>query len=244
LQGKVVIITGASGGIGREIATAMVAKGAKLVLVDINKEELEKFSNSLLSDKNHIVNEVTDITNSSQVNDMVKRTIEKFGKIDTLVNCAGICEFIGLDVSEEQWKKVIDVNLTGAFLISKEVSRYMLTKNLGKIINIASSAGEDGGLLAGVHYSASKAGVISLTKSMAKCLAVHNIKVNAVSPGPTNTEMIKGWTQEMSEAVVGQIPLGRLGNPQDVVGAVMFLADSASNYITGQVIRVNGGLLM
>jgi 3-oxoacyl-[acyl-carrier protein] reductase len=242
---KVALITGAAGGIGREVAFGLAIRGYDLALVDLNTVELEKVKLSITDTKVEVMAEAFDITDKQEVLAFIDDVRKSFGRIDVLINLAGICEFISCrDLEPEQWIRMLNINLISVYTFCKAVSELMISQGSGRIINVSSSAGEDGGVLVGAHYAASKAGVINLTKSMARLLAPNNIKVNAVSPGPTETEMICGWSPEMREKILSQIPLGRIGRPDEVAGVIFFLTDSASDYITGQVIRVNGGLIM
>lgn len=242
---KVALITGAAGGIGKEISVILAKEGYRLGLTDLNQEELENTKNTIISFNNDFLIRVIDVTEKEEVLKLVSDVYSKFGRIDVLINLAGVCEFISCEELEsEQWDRMLKINLVSVYTFCKAVSELMKKQDSGKIINVSSSAGEDGGVLVGAHYAASKAGVINLTKSMARLLAPHNINVNAVSPGPTETEMICGWSQEMREKMVSQIPMGRIGSPEEIAAVILFLAGSASDYITGQVIRVNGGLIM
>ena len=242
---RVAMITGAAGGIGKSIALEMSRNDYDLAISDLNKEELSHVERKVIANSSRVISEMVDVTQSDQIKAFVNKSLKLFDRIDVLVNVAGICEFVSFDELEEgQWLKMLNINLIGTYSISKILSEHMTKQGGGKIINLSSSAGEDGGVLVGAHYAASKAGVINLTKSMAKILAPYNIAVNAVSPGPTETDMICGWSNEMREKIVSQIPMGRVGKPEEVASAVLFLADPASDYITGQVIRVNGGLIV
>ena len=175
---------------------------------------------------------------------MVRQLLERFGRVDILVNNAGICPITPVEaITAEEWDLVLGVNLKGAFLCSQAVIPAMREQRSGKIINIASSAGQMGGLAVGLHYSASKAGLFGLTKGLARILAP-DIQVNAVSPGTTESEMTSDWTQQAIDGIVSKIPAGRLGRPADVAAAVRFLVSDEANFITGQTLSVNGGLLM
>ncbi len=243
LKGKVAIVTGAAGDIGAQTARKFVSAGAKVVLTDIDGTGLEQLERELGQEK--VMSAVMDVTEHEQINGLVEKTLNRFGQIDILVNAAGICEFISMqEITPERWERVLDINLKSVFFLSRSVMAIMLKQGSGKIINIASSAGENGGILAGAHYCVAKAGVINLTKSLAKVLAPGNIQVNVVSPGPVDTQMVQVLPEAKREEYVSQIPLQRMGSPEDIASAIMFLASPSSDYITGQVIRVNGGLLM
>ena len=176
---------------------------------------------------------------------MVEKTLSELDHIDILVNNAGIFEVWPiLEIDEQKWRRMIDVNLTGCFLCSKEVGIQMVKRRQGRIVNISSIAARTGGFLVGAHYSASKAGVISLTKSFAKALAQYGVNVNSVAPHAVDTQtLLNAYSQEQIASFVGAIPLGRLGKPEDTATTVLFLVSKAANFITGQTIHVNGGAL-
>jgi 3-oxoacyl-[acyl-carrier protein] reductase len=245
LKGKVAIVTGAGRGIGRAIAVALGRSGADIVVNDVNLQAAEETAEKIKALGHRSLAFKADVSNKSEVNKMVKKTLQLFGKIDILVNNAGIYSSTSLeDITEREWTRMIEVNLLGVFLCSQAVMKHMKKQRSGKIVNIASLAGKVGGIIAGAHYAASKAGVICLTKSFAKQLAQYRINVNAVSPGITETDMTKDWPKEVKESLLKQIPLGRFGKAEDIAGAVLFLVLEANNYITGEIVDVNGGHLM
>jgi len=245
LKDKVAIITGGAQGIGKSIAAKLASEGANLVLVDVNLEvanltakELEnQFSISTLIYK-------VDVSNYKEVEEFVNSAVEKFGKIDILVNNAGITkDNLILRMTEDDWDKVIDINLKGAFNCIKAVSKFMMKQRSGRIINIASVVGLMGN--AGqANYSASKGGLIALTKTVAKEFASRGILVNAVAPGFIKTRMTDALSEEQRKKLTDFIPVNRLGEPEDVANAVWFLSIEESSYITGSVISVNGGMYM
>jgi 3-oxoacyl-[acyl-carrier protein] reductase len=242
---KVALITGASRGIGKQIAITLAKNGFDISLncrkendeVIKIKEEIESYNVSCLIVEG-------DVSNFEDSERITKETIEKFGKIDVLVNNAGITkDMLLLRMKEEDFKKVIDVNLCGTFNMSKNVSSYMMKARCGRIINLASVVGISGN--AGqANYAASKAGIIGFTKSLAKELASRNILVNAVAPGFIRTDMTDVLKDETKEKILDQIPLRREGTAEDVANVVKFLASSDSSYVTGQVINIDGGMLM
>jgi 3-oxoacyl-[acyl-carrier protein] reductase len=180
-----------------------------------------------------------------QIHTVVQDVLERWGAIDILVNNAGIYEVLPVEeITEEQWDRLLAVNLKGAFLCCQAVIPAMKSQGRGRIINIASSAGKTGGLLAGAHYSVSKAGLMCLAKQLARELGPHGITVNAVAPGRIDTPMIRIATDEQNEAFRLQTPLRRLGTPEDVANAVLFLASAEASFVTGEVMDVNGGLLI
>ena len=239
---KVVIVTGGASGIGKEIALGFAKESAKVVIFDINQDailntvkEIEKYTESL--------GLKVDVSNFVEVEENVNKIIDKFSRVDILINNAGITkDNLILRLSENDWDNVLDINLKGAFICSKVVSKYMVKQRLGKIINISSVIGIIGN--AGqVNYSASKAGLIGLTKSLAKELGSRNIMVNAVAPGYIKTPMTEKLPENIKNEMLERIPLKRFGEPKDVANVVLFLASEDSNYITSQVIVVDGGLI-
>jgi 3-oxoacyl-[acyl-carrier protein] reductase len=244
LAGKVAIVTGAAQGIGKEIATALAQEGADLAVVDVNLEQAEKTALELANLGRKTIALKVDVSKSAEVEEMVNKTLDKFGKIDILVNNAGITrDNLLLRMKEEEWDLVISINLKGTFNCLKAVTRPMIKARSGKIVNIASIIGIAGN--AGqANYAASKAGVIALTKSAAKELASRNVNVNAVAPGFIQTAMTHVLPEAVKEEMKKRIPMAKLGEVKDVAKAVLFLAGPDSDYITGQVIVVDGGMVM
>ena len=242
---KVVLITGASRGIGKQIALTMAKEGYDIVLNcrNENEEVLEVKSQIEGLGANCLIVQ-GNVANQSDCERFVKEAIEKFGKIDVLVNNAGITKDMLLArMKEEDFKQVIDVNLMGTFHVTKQVVPYMMKARNGRIINISSVVGISGN--AGQsNYAASKAGIIGFTKSLAKELAARNILVNAVAPGFIQTDMTGVLKEEIKEEIAKMIPLKKMGTAQDVANVVKFLASEDSSYMTGQVLQVDGGMLM
>ncbi len=240
---KVAIVTGAAQGIGKAIGLALASEGAKIVLWDINLEETEKTSKEIAQTYQvETLAYKVNVTNYSEVEETVKKTLDKFPKIDILVNNAGITrDNLIIRMSEEEWDQVIAVNLKGVFNSTKAVSRVMLKQHSGKIVNIASVVGLLGNP-GQANYSASKGGVIALTKTCAREFAKRNINVNAIAPGFIKTSMTEKLDPKIKEILLGQIPLARLGEPEEVARLVLFLVSEDSRYITGQVISIDGGM--
>lgn len=244
-EGKVVIITGAAGGIGRATASLFAKKGATLVLVDINQEALDTLVESIAKNGTEAISFAIDVSNEQQVQHVVQSTVRKLGNIDILVNNAGICKITPiLDIEVAEWDHIMAVNLRSVFMFSKEAFRHMKNRNYGKIVNISSAAGKIGGLAAGAHYSASKAGVICFTKSLALQAAPYKINVNSVCPGPTKTELTDAWGKKTNVEFANNIPLKEYAQPEDIGEAIVFLASDKAKYITGEILDVNGGLIM
>ncbi len=245
LEGQVAIVTGASRGIGRSIALTLAEAGANLVLNYAgNEERARQVLNEVEALGRKAIIVKANIAKSNEVDILIQQTIDTFGKIDILVNNAGITrDNLVMRMKEEEWDDVIETNLKGVYLCSKAVTRTMMKQRYGRIINISSVVGVLGN--AGqANYVAAKAGVIGLTKSMARELASRNITVNAVAPGFIETDMTSTLTDEVRTGLMGQIPLARLGKPEDVARVVKFLASPDADYMTGQTLHVDGGMVM
>jgi len=243
LKDRVAIVTGGARGIGKKISQAFLEEGASVYIFDVNQEEGARTVGEFQQAYDNKVNFFkVDITDEKGVEQSIKKIIEAEGRIDILVNNAGITrDNLILRMSLEDWKKVIDINLTGAFICSKYTVKYMVKNRSGKIINISSIVGVHGN--AGQsNYSSSKAGIIGLTKTLARELAGRNILVNAIAPGYIETEMTEKLSDKIKEKLMEQIPTGRLGSVDDVAKTALFLASDDSNYITGTVINLDGGM--
>lgn len=245
LKGKNALVTGASRGIGRAIALELASNGANIAVNYAGSEDRAQA----------VVNEITqmgvraikvqaNVTNDSDVKAMMKEVIGEFGSLDILVNNAGITkDNLLMRMKEEEFDQVIDTNLKGVFLCTKAVTRQMMKQKYGKIINVASIVGVSGNP-GQANYVAAKAGVIGMTKSVALELASRNILVNAVAPGFIATDMTDALTEEQQQAILNRIPLAKLGQPEDVARVVRFLASEDADYITGQTIHIDGGIVM
>lgn len=243
LKDKIALVTGGSKGIGRSICLCLAKAGAKVV-VNYSQDNIaaEGVVEEIKSNRGEALSIKADVASSLNVKEMLDQIVKIYGKIDILINNAGILRdgYLML-MKEEDWDKVIATNLKGVFNCCRAAVRPMIAQRSGKIINIVSPSAITG--RAGqTNYSASKGGVISFTKSLARELAGFNININAVSPGVIETEMLKGVPQKIQDELIGMIPMGRFGRAEDVAGAVIFLASDDASYITGQIISVDGGI--
>jgi NAD(P)-dependent dehydrogenase (short-subunit alcohol dehydrogenase family) len=245
VKDRVAIVTGAGRGIGLGIALALVREGARVALCDIRAELLTDALAEVEARGGEALVFQMDVTRREQIQHAVDETARRWGTVDILVNNAGIYEVLPFEeIGETQWDRLLAVNLKGAFLCCQAAVPFMKRQGWGRIVNIASSAGKAGGTLAGAHYSVSKAGLICLAKQLARELGPHGITVNAIAPGRIDTPMIHSVSEEENEAFVLRTPVGRLGTPEDVAHAVVFLASEESSFITGEIVDVNGGLLI
>lgn len=243
LQGKLAIITGGASGIGRETTLTFVKEGANVIIWDINEEKANETLKLAGEYESAIAFMHVDTRNYEAVEAAANQVIQEHGKIDILINNAGITSDATLKkMQPEQWQKVLDVNLTGVFNCGKAVSQKMVEAGSGKIINTSSVVAHNGNF-GQSNYVATKSGVIGLTKVWARELGKYGINVNAVAPGFIETEMILSVPEKVLEGLRGKTPLGRLGKPQDIADAYVFLASDKSNYITGTVLNVDGGMV-
>ncbi len=245
LKDKIAVITGSARGIGKTIAETFAREGAKIVVTDINIEQAKTTANEIKSKYNvDVIAIASNVTKLEDCENLIAKTLDKFQKIDILVNNAGITkDNLVLRMSEQEWDAVISVNLKGVFNSIKAVTRTMFKQRYGRIINIASVVGIMGNV-GQANYSASKGGVIALTKTCAKEFSARNILVNAIAPGFIKTAMTDALTDEVKAKYAEVIPLKRLGEAQDIANSALFLASEESSYITGNVINVNGGMYM
>ena len=238
-EGKTAIVTGGARGIGLEIAKQLAEGGARVVLVDVLAEDLKKAAGELGPDT---LTYAVDVTDETAVEKMIDEVAETCGRIDILINNAGITrDDLLLRMTQDEWDTVLNVNLKGTFLVTKHAAKYMVRQRGGRIVNLASVSGLVGNP-GQANYSASKAGVVGFTKTVARELARRNICCNAVAPGFIKTRMTDVLPEKAKERALSAIPLGRMGTPNEVAAAVVFLAGDAASYITGQVLPVDGGM--
>ena len=245
LQDKVALVTGASRGIGLSIALRLGAAGARVAVNDVAFRKGPEAAAQAIRNTGAEVNVLeASVTDAAQVQEMFREVEERWGGVDILVNNAGVTrDGLILRMSEEDWDIVLDVNLKGAFLCCRAAARHMVRKRWGRIINMSSVvalAGNPGQ----VNYAASKAGLIGITRTLARELASRNVTVNALAPGFIDTDMVRALPQEAREQAIARIPMDRLGTPEDVAAVVAFLASEEAGYITGQVIGVDGGIAL
>ena len=247
-QDKVVLITGAGRGIGKTIATWFAREGAQLAVNDIQNTELDQTAAMLRGFGNRVNTYVCDISNSSRDEELVQSVIHDFGRIDILVNNAGIgLPTPTLELTEKEWDRVLEVNLKGTFFLSRAVLRQMRTQRSGRVIMIASISGRTGGVYTGIHYDVSKAGVIVMTRRLAREFGEFGVTVNAVAPSFVETHLLKDLgidSPEMRAQSANLNVIKRLATPDDIANAVLFLASDSSSFITGETVNVNGGRIM
>ena len=244
LSGKIALVTGGAQGIGQTIGEELVRHGALVVLGDINEEGVKNTADSMSQNGGSASGVRLDVTRPEEVQRVFKQIIEKHGRIDILVNNAGITrDGLLMRMKEEDWDLVLSVNLKGSFLCTQLAVKQMMKQKSGAIVNIASIVGLIGNF-GQANYSASKAGLIALTKTAAREVGSRGVRVNAIAPGFIDTEMTRCLDQNVKEKLIEQIPMARLGQPGDIADCVVFLVSDRAKYITGQVISVNGGMLM
>jgi 3-oxoacyl-[acyl-carrier protein] reductase len=231
-EDKVVMVTGAAGGIGSKLVQRFEDCGAIVYGTDIVASKQQHFIRG-------------DISDMAFQKAWLKEVLANEGRVDVLINNAGVCPRTALsDITEDEWRRVIDINLTATFFLSQICIEQMIGQKSGAIINLASLAGKVGGIAVGAHYSASKAAIACLTKTLARSGAGHGVRVNAVAPGVIDTDITSAATPQQREAFKTTIPMGRIGDADEVVSPIMFLASSEASYITGATLDINGGLLM
>jgi NAD(P)-dependent dehydrogenase (short-subunit alcohol dehydrogenase family) len=246
LSNKVALITGGAQGMGKATAILFAENGVRVALTDIDKMKLNETVNEIKAKGGSVIGIQADVTSSSEIEEMLNIVLDSYSTVDILVNNAGILKRTKIiDIPEDEWDLVIDVNLKSVFLCSRAVLPIMIKQKKGKIINMSSSAGRSVSTIGGAHYTASKAGVLGFTRHLAKEVAQYNINVNAVCPGLIDTEMVRlTCAKEKIEWYEKSFPISRLGEPAEVADLILFLASDESSYITGASIDINGGDLM
>jgi NAD(P)-dependent dehydrogenase (short-subunit alcohol dehydrogenase family) len=242
---RVAVVTGAARGIGAAIARALAKDGFQIVIADVDGPAGDQAAAQLTAEGRVAVSVRTDVSVLADTRRLIAATLEHFGRLDVLVNNAGICPLASIEeVTEDLFDRVVAVNLKGTFFVSQAAVQPFKAQRRGKIINIASIAGKTGGIMPVAPYSATKAGVISLTKSFASYLAPYGVSVNAITPGPATTDLTRDWPADRLAAIAEAIPFKRLARPEDIAGVAAFLASDQASYLTGEIVDVNGGLLM
>jgi 3-oxoacyl-[acyl-carrier protein] reductase len=241
-EGKIALVTGGARGIGAAVSGRFAAEGAAgIVIADVDFDKACITADEITAETGCTTLPIkVDISNESDVNNLLEATIKRFGTLDILVNNAGICRIVPMDeLSMEQWDRTMDINLKGTFLCSRAALKIMRGRKSGRIVNVASQAGKNGGIMVNPDYAASKAAVICLTKSLAKASAPYNITVNSVAPGFIATDMTRDFGYDSAA-----VPLGRIGSAEEVADVILFLASDLSRYVTGACIDINGGMTM
>ena len=247
LKGKRALITGGTSGLGKQIALTFAEEGADVAIMGTNKERaalvLETLKEFKVSNDQKFWSDIVNVASKEEVNQSIKRLTKEWGAVDILVNCAGITrDTLFMKMSEEDWDQVMNTNLKSVYNLSHALVRPMMKARKGKIINVASVIGLTGNP-GQVNYSASKLGMVGFTRSLAKELGPRNINVNCIAPGFFETPMTHVLTEEQREGILKKVPMGRLGNPKEIAHAAVFLASHMSDYVTGQVLTVDGGMI-
>jgi len=243
--GQVAIVTGAGRGMGRAFAHALAQHGASVALADIDEAAARSAADEICQAGGQAVAIRTDVACQRDVCELVGQTVGRFGRLDVLICNAGICQRGSvLELTEQDWDRMMAVNLKGAFLCIREALRPMIEQRYGRIVVISSQGGRTGGILVAANYCASKAGLLGLVRAVAREVAGKGITVNAVAPGATDTELMADWPAEQKRALAASIPVGRLGSAEDIVAPVLMLASRQAGYITGATLDVNGGLFI
>jgi NAD(P)-dependent dehydrogenase (short-subunit alcohol dehydrogenase family) len=243
--GQTAIVTGVARGFGRAIVRRLASGGARVVAADINLPGAEETVALVKQDGGEALAQPVDVSSAKSVEAMVKAALTHFGgRVDVLVNNAGLWKLTPTEeTSEEDWDRIVNVNMKGTFLCCRAVIPIMRKQGRGHIVNIASIAARNGGTMAGVHYVASKGGVLAMTKKLGKELGQYGIVVNGINPGTSQTEMTADWPRPLIEGIIKNTPLGRLVEPQDIADVVAFLSSDAARYVHGETIEVNGGIV-
>lgn len=243
LTGKTALVTGGAQGIGKASAEGLAQLGANVILADINEERLQEAVAEIQAKGGNAFAVVMDVCSNNSIDAAVKAGAEHFGGIDIVVNSAGILGTASIEEMdrEKEWNRVLDIDLTGTFFVCQYALPYLKKSSAGRIINIASVSGRNGGFEGSMSYVAAKGGVVAITRGMARHLAPYKITVNAVCPGATETEMIRGYTQERIDNQIKHILLGRMGKIEEIAGAVCYLASDEAAFVTGMMLDINGG---
>jgi 3-oxoacyl-[acyl-carrier protein] reductase len=243
--GQTAIVTGVARGFGRAIVRRLAKGGARVVAADVNVPGAQETVALVKQDGGEAMAVQVDVSSAASVDALVKTALTSYGnRVDILVNNAGIWKLIPTEeTSEEEWDRIVNVNMKGTFLCCRAVIPTMRKQGKGHIVNIASIAARNGGTMAGIHYVASKGGVLAMTKKLGKELGQYGIVVNGINPGTSGTEMTKDWPQSIMEGIVKNTPLGRLVAPEDIADVVGFLASDAARFVHGETVEVNGGIL-
>jgi 3-oxoacyl-[acyl-carrier protein] reductase len=242
IQGKSGIVTGAASGMGRAAAVLFAKEGSRVVCADFDSDGASEVSRSITAAGGEALPIRLDLANRRSCEEVADKSVERFGRIDFLANFGGVWDGSGIaEIEEEHWDRVLNVNLKGSFLISQAVAPVMITQKYGRIVLIGSIAARVGGAKGGPHYAASKGGVNSLARALARRLGPHQVTVNSVNPGAVETAMTAGWPPETKAKMAAMTPLGRIAQPIDIASAVVFLVSDLSAWITGQTLEVNGG---
>lgn len=242
LEGKTAVVTGSARGIGKVIVRCLAQCGARVMMADINEETLGQAEHELREEGLEVAGTAVDVGSPESLRTAMKAAAGMFGRLDILVNCAGILGVSDIEeMTKNEWNRVLDINLGGTFFACQAALPYLKESGAGRIINISSLAGRNGGFSGSMSYVASKGGVISITRGMAKKFAQYNITVNAVCPGTTETEMLKGYSRQQIEFQLSHILMRRLGKPEEIAAAVCYLASDEAGFVTGVILDVNGG---
>jgi 3-oxoacyl-[acyl-carrier protein] reductase len=245
LSNRVAIITGGARGLGGAIADELSRAGARVVVADVDRDAATEKARRLQSNGSEATTFPIDVSRPSEARELVAATLKQFGRLDILVNNAGICPLAPIEeVTEDLFDRVMAVNLKGVFFVSQAVVAPFKAQHSGKIVNISSVSGKTGGFMPLTPYAATKAGVISLTKSFAAYLAPYGVNVNAIAPGPAETDLTKDWPADSVTRLTNNIPFKRFARPEDIAPVAAFLASDQAAYLTGEIVDVNGGLFM
>lgn len=243
LNGKIAVVTGAAQGIGKATAQSLAHMGAKVAVADINQEKVDAVVSEMKGSGADAFGVIMDVASNDSISAAIQKVAEYFGGIDIIVNNAGILGTSSIEDMQRdgEWNRVLDINLTGPFFVCQYALPYLKKSSAGRIINIASITGRNGGFEASMSYAAAKGGVISITRGMARHLAKYRITVNAICPATTETEMLLGYTQERIDNQIKHILLGRLGKREEIAASVCYLASDEAAFVTGLMLDINGG---